>query len=500
MKTKNKQNLLAAALVGALAFTSAQALLAQEPGKLTRLPDKLPASVEARVGKIEFAKGLPTKVGIQQILDVQDFQRACQLYQWAVPIVGTMGWHRANLANGATSETDWVAYEDFGPRSGILTPNQEVTYVMAFPNLEKTGPLVLEYPAGKIAGIVMDYWQRPQSDYGLTGPERGQSGGKVLIVGPGQEVPEGTAAYHVVQVSTRFLFTGYRVLDRSEKEALSAQVQLYPYSQRANPPASKVIFAKKSFTQSHPRGFAYWESVNEFIQREPVQERDRLFMAMLRALGMEKGKPFQPDSRMKRILADAAVLGEQMARVTVYEKRFENAYYRNDAKWQYALVVEPSQRQPDYDEIDERTDWFYEAIGASYAMITKTPGVGSVYLATYQDKDGEWLDGARNYRLHVPSNPPMKQFWAASVYDMDTRNLMGNASAKAEISSNTTGLQKNADGSVDVYFGPKPPKGKEANWVETQKGLFWFPYFRLYAPTEAYFDKSWPLPDIEKVK
>jgi len=472
----------------------------EERGKLTRLPKKLTPSVKARVGEIAFVKGLPTKVGIQQIFDVQDFQRACQLYQWAIPVVGAMGWQHANLANGATSETDWVAYDDFGPRSGILTPNQEVTYVMAFPDMEKTGALVLEYPAGKVAGIVMDYWQRPQSDYGLTGPEKGQSGGKVLIVGPGQKVPEDVAGYHVVHVSTRFLFTGYRILDRSEKEVISARVLLYPYSQRGNPPAAKVIFAKKKFTQSHPRGFAYWECVNEFIQREAVQERDRLFMAMLRALGIEKGKSFAPDGRMKSILEDAVVMGEQMARVTVYEKRFENAYYRKDAMWQYALIVEPSQRQPDYDELDERTDWFYEAIGCSYAMITKTPGVGSVYLSAYRDKHGEWLDGGLNYRLHVPSNPPMKQFWAVSVYDLDTRNLMGNESAKAEISSNTQGLQKNSDGSVDVYFGPKSPMGKEANWVETQNGIFWFPYFRLYAPTEAYFDRSWPLPDIEKVK
>jgi hypothetical protein len=497
MQTKT---IIGAAPEDAPASATAQALVGEEAGKLAPLPEKLPASVEARVGKIEFANGLPTKTGIQQIFDVQDFQRGCQLYQWAIPLVGSMGWHRANIANGATNETDWVAYDAWAPRSGILTPNQEVTYVMAFPDLEKTGPLVLEYPAGKIAGIVMDYWQRPQADYGLTGSERGQSGGKILIVGPGQEVPQDTTGYHVVLVSTRFLNTGYRVLDRSAKEEMSAQVRLYPYSQRETLPAVKVIFATKAFTQSQPRGFAYWESVNEIVQREPVQERDRLFAAMLRALGIEKGKPFQPDSRMKDILTDAVAMGEQMARVTVYEKRFENAYYRKDAKWQYALVVDPSQRQPNYDELDERTDWFYEAFGASYAMITKTPGVGSIYLATYQDKDGDWLDGSKNYSLHVSPNPPMKQFWAASVYDMDTRNLMGNESAKAEISSNTQGLQKNADGSVDVYFGPKPPAGKESNWVETQAGIFWFPYFRLYAPTEAYFDQSWPLPDIELVQ
>jgi hypothetical protein len=185
MKTTGKHIFVTAALIRVLAITGAQAIFAQEPGNLTRLPKQLPSSVEARVGKITFTNGLPTKAGIQQIFEVQDFQRACQLYQWAIPVVGTMGWQHANLANGATSETDWVAYDDFGPRSGILTPNQEVTYVMAFPDLEKTGPLVVAYPAGKIAGIVMDYWQRPQADYGLTGPERGQSGGKILVVGPG---------------------------------------------------------------------------------------------------------------------------------------------------------------------------------------------------------------------------------------------------------------------------------------------------------------------------
>jgi len=94
----------------------------------------------------------------------------------------------------------------------------------------------------------------------------------------------------------------------------------------------------------------------------------------------------------------------------------------------------------------------------------------------------------------------MKQFWAVSVYDIDTRTLFRNESLKAEVSSNTKGLKKNDDGSVDVYFGPEAPKGLESNWVQTVPGKFWFPYFRLYAPTEPYFDKSWPLPDIEKVK
>ena len=471
---------------------------AQEPGKLTPLPDKLPPSVEARVGKVEFNRGLPTQKGIEQLFEIQDFQRAVQLYQWAIPAIGVMGWHRASIANGKTGETDWVIYDAYAPRQGILTPNTEVSYVMAFPDLEKTGPLVLDYAPGKIVGIVMDYWQRPQFDFGLTGPEKGATGGKVLIVGPGQSVPDGVADYHIVHMPTRFAFIGYRVLDRSEKDKLTPLNKLYPYSERNNPPSVKVIAATKDYTQSAPRGLSYWEAVNELIQREPVENRDRFFMAMLRDLGIEKGKPFAPDDHHKKIFEDAALLGEEIAKVVVYEKRFIGNYYRPDARWQFAMVLDPSQREADYDELDERTDWFYEAIGASYAMITKTPGVGSVYLSTYRDKDGDWLDGGKSYRLRIAPNPPMQQFWAVSVYDIDTRNLFRNEALKAEVSSNSQGLQKNADGSVDVYFGPTAPSGKESNWVQTVSDKFWFPYFRLYAPTQAYFDRSWPLPDIEK--
>jgi hypothetical protein len=373
-----------------------------------------------------------------------------------------------------------------------------VAYVMAFPDLDQTGPLVLAYGPGRIAGIVMDYWQRPHFDFGLTGPERGASGGKVLLLGRGHEAPQDVAGYHVVGVPTRFAFLGYRVLDRSEKDELTPLNKLYPYSKRNAPPAVIAIAATQDYTQSHPRGIAYWEAVDKLIQREPVEDRDRFFLAMLRDLGIEKGKPFEPDNRGTQLLEDAALLGEEIAKAVVYEKRSIGNSYRPDARWQFALVVDPSQRMEHYDQLDERTDWFYEAIASSYAMITNTVGVGSVYLSTYRDKDGDWLDGGTCYRLHVMPDPPMQQFWAVSVYDIDTRTFLRNESLKAEISSNSKGLEKNADGSVDVLFGPTVPPGKENNWVQTVPGKFWFPYFRLYAPTQAYFDRSWPMPDIEK--
>ncbi|HEX4859754.1 MAG TPA: DUF1214 domain-containing protein, partial [Rhizomicrobium sp.] len=114
------------------------------------------------------------------------------------------------------------------------------------------------------------------------------------------------------------------------------------------------------------------------------------------------------------------------------------------------------------------------------------------------DSDDAWLDGGKTYRLRVPAGPPAKQFWSLTVYDVDTRCFVDNRQRKADLSSRMD-LVKNADGSVDVYFGPKPPTGKDANWIYTAPGRRWFAFFRFYGPEAAVFDKSWTLPDIEKL-
>jgi hypothetical protein len=189
-----------------------------------------------------------------------------------------------------------------------------------------------------------------------------------------------------------------------------------------------------------------------------------------------------------------------MAKVNDYEKRdMPLAHYADGSNWEFALCLDPSQEAATYTELDERAAWFYEATATSKGMVTKTPGVGSVYLGTYKDTDGNWLDGANNYRLHILPNPPVTQFWSITLYDVSTRTLIQNNTETTDRSSRDD-ITKNADGSVDLYFGPKVPKGFEKNWIPTLAGKAWFPYFRLYGPTEAHFDRTWILPNIEKVK
>jgi len=217
---------------------------------------------------------------------------------------------------------------------------------------------------------------------------------------------------------------------------------------------------------------------------------------MLRRLGIEKGKPFDPTPRQRKILEEAAFVGEAMAKANDLAKRTTEPYW-SGTKWKIALGLEPSQRQENYDELDERAEWFYEAVTASAGMTTTTPGVGSVYLASYADKNGDWLDGAKNYTIHVPAKPPAKNFWSIAVYSWDSRTLIDNEQGRSAQSSRQD-LIINQDGSVDLYYGPTPPKGKEKNWIQTIPGQGWWVYLRFYAPTEAYFDKSWTMPDFEK--
>jgi len=160
--------------------------------------------------------------------------------------------------------------------------------------------------------------------------------------------------------------------------------------------------------------------------------------------------------------------------------------------------MDPMQRVGNIEQLDERAAWFYEAVTASEDMATKKVGVGSTYLGAYKDRNGQWLDGGKTYRLHIPPNAPARNFWSATAYDVDTRCFIKNDLKIADRSSRMD-LKKNADGSVDIYFGPKAPAGFEQNWIPTVAGRGWFTYFRLYAPTEAYFDRSWTLPDIEPV-
>ncbi|HKO46646.1 MAG TPA: DUF1254 domain-containing protein [Polyangiaceae bacterium] len=457
-------------------------------------------SLTTHKGTIKLFRGLPASANDSAALyDELDYQRASQAYLWALPFVSFAKWQEQHETVFGARGTDLVVYETFKDKLGILTPNATTPYIMTFPDLAKSGPFVIEYPAGPTAGGVGDFWQRPLVDMGETGPDQGK-GAKYLLLGPGQTVKD-TKGFIVVQSPTFNVMFGTRVLapePHVAKEIL-AKFKLYPLAQGPSTTPPRLIRVEgKTWSQVQPRRLDFWKLLHTTIEKEPVEARDRMLWAMLAPLGLEKGKPFTPSSRQAVILEEGARVGEIMAANFAFNKRFEGARYRSDASWDYVLTFDPSQEEPNYSQLDRRSAWFFEAVTSSKGMTMRKAGLGQAYLGAYHDKTGAWLDGSKNYQLHVPPNPPAKNFWSVTLYDAQNRTLIDNPHQIADRSSRQD-LVKNADGSVDLYFGEKPPAGREKNWIPTAPGKNFFAYFRLYGPLEPYLDASWSLPDIELI-
>jgi hypothetical protein len=458
------------------------------------------AKQATRIGELALESGYPSSETIEKLYDERDFQRACQVHTWALPMVGFHALHLAQRDQIGVKDGDVAMYLDLADKKGMLTPNITTLYAFSFWDLSQKGPLVIEAPAGLIAGGVLDLWQQPITDIGQTGPDKGQ-GGKYLILPPGSQ-PISAPGFRVFTSPTKQVWFGTRGLDPDPVKAMATvkSHKIYGWNNRAKPdPTNYFPVNGKAWTSAHPTDVQYFKLIAEALDHEPVQTRDRVMQAMLASLGIEKGKAFNPDERMTKILNEAAMVGELTARANAYEKRYKGAKVWEGRNWEYANQVELNQEDSNYTQLDERASWFYEAIGNSTGMQGRVLGFGQAYLETSKDKAGKWLEGAKSYRIHIPANVPARQFWSITLYDNVTRYPLVTDQGSADISSRKD-IDKNADGSVDIYFGPEKPKGSNRNYIKTLSGKGWFPYFRFYAPSEAYFDKTWKLEDIEEIK
>ncbi|MFP2929258.1 DUF1254 domain-containing protein [Pyxidicoccus sp. 3LG] len=458
--------------------------------------------INTRIGTIELQNGYPTRASVTKLYDELDFQRAVQSYIWAMPTVALDALRIANKRDlGVDFNMVGLVDRYTSPAVVALTGNSTTIYAAVFVDLQRDGPVVIDSPP-EVYGVIDDYWQRPIVEVGPFGPDKGR-GGRFLLVPPGHKGALPTDYLVVHSPTNRVMYLGRGIVKAGDvKSAVDrlARIRVYPLSRANSPPETRVIkFGDKGMGSLAPRGFEYWERLADILQHEPVEERDRFFHAMLKPLGLEKGKPFAPDARQKRILTEAAEVGFLMAQTISLEPRFENAVAYPGTQWEWVLTLNPNQEAENYSQLDERTDYTFEAITVAEGMVKPIVGAGSQYMSAAKDKDGAWLDGGKTYRLRVPAHAPVKDFWSVTVYDNLTRSMLQTDTNKAALSSNDT-LKANADGSVDLYFGPEAPKGFESNWVKTPPNKGWFTYFRWYGPTQAFFDKSWRLPDIEPVQ
>jgi hypothetical protein len=484
---------------------------ADQPPKMkmtTDIPESIttPDRVETRIGTLSFFDGFPDDATTQKVYDNLDFMRGVQAFLNAMPGASAeairVGW----ASQGAVNNQTLLIMEDLmDSKSLFLTPNTESIYHMTWLDVSD-GPLVIETPPN-VLGIIDDHWFRYVGDFGNAGPDKGK-GGKYLLLPPGYEgqVPEGyTAVLRTKTFGNLMFYRGF--LDNgSTKTSLENTrkfYKVYSLADAKNPPPMKFInVSGKEFNTIHANDFKFYEEVNAIVQYEPNEASDPETLGLLAAIGIEKGREFAPDARMKKILTEAVAVANATARALTFRPRLDGVYYYPDRKWftSFAGGSYEFLQQPGVRNLDGRVLFHYYATGITPAMAMKMVGVGSQYGAATADSEGRPLDGSKTYKIHLPPNIPAKNFWSLVVYDNQTRSMLQTDHQFPSIGSQKKGVVINDDTSVDLWFGPTAPKGHESNWVQTVPGKGWNVLLRLYGPEQAWFDKTWKPGDFELVK
>ena len=459
-----------------------------------------PPSVETRFGRLSLFDGVPDASSTQAIYDNLDYQRAVQAYLLALPAVNQAANLAAIRSVGPLNATVPIWEQRVDSRTVELTANDNTPYTWFWVDL-RGGPLVVEVPP-RVLGLINDMFYAWVADVGITGADRGR-GGKYLLLPPGYRgsVPQG---YTVIRPKTFHNWFAWRSFPvngdfRPGVDAVKRFTKIYPLARAANPPRLTFVdMSTRPFNMVGPADFRFWEMLNEVVQAEPSEASDPITLGFFASIGIQKGKPFQPDARMRAILTEAAAAGDATARALAYRARDPQARIFPDRRWRYAFQGGYQFAwQPGVTNLDARAFFFFLATGVTPAMDTRIVGEGSTYPWTAEDSQGNAFDGAKTYRLRLPGPVPVKTFWSVIVYDTQTRSMLQTDNRFPSVGSQNPDVQRNPDGSVDVWFGPTAPAGRESNWVQTLPGKSWFMILRLYGPLQPWFDQSWKPGDIE---
>jgi hypothetical protein len=538
-------------LIGPLAVVVASAVLALprlaaaqvsgETLKSISTPDK----VETRIGPLDFKDGVPSVETAEKVRDALDFTRALNVYNNSFRGASAYALGKGFQSIGADDNSVIIFSELMDAKSLFLTANADTVYYMAVVNLTK-GPMVVEQPP-KGLGTINDMWFSWIIDIGFPGPDRGE-GGKYLLVPPGYDGPLPEGGFFIAKSSTnRVLYAARSFLVNDDPkptvELIKSHLKIYPYMPGGvgtsiataldgkvrlgkNPPVPETKFVEgsgKAFNTIPPSDYGFFEMINENVQQEPATSYDVELAGQLAAIGIVKGKPFKPDARMKKVLIDAAAVGNATGRLLNWRYAVSHPEWSSypgsmwgNMLWEGGANFETP--PPEFTRegmfkpfpptgartLDSRTAFYYAYTLDSPGMIMRIPDVGSQYLMGFLDADKNPFDGAKTYKVTLPKGIPARAFWSFTVYDNQTRSMLDTPQRYPRAGSQSypsPAAEPNADGSTTVYFGPTQPEGvKRGNWMETMPGKGWFTILRLYSPLEPFFTKQWRPTEIELVQ
>jgi hypothetical protein len=434
------------------------------------------------------------------------YQRGIEAAIWGMPVVNYQSMYRefAKLHGTYNQIVYWPKLLDW--KNQTLTPNPDVIYIMPFINTKDAGPVVLEIPPaddGILNGSIMDCWQAAIEDIGPGGVDKGK-GGKYLFLPPEYDKAKIPAGYIPMQSAT---YQGYALIrsvlksgsdaDIAKAVKYAKRIKMYPLSKAANPPETSFVDASNAvYDSSIKYDASFYNTLDTMVQSQPLLERDRAMIEQLQTIGIKKGKTFNPDARTQEILGIAV----KDAKKWLEENYAALPPFYKDTHWffpvgkEFVQCVQSYYRVPEIYPIDNR--------GVAYMIAffsAKHLGESQFYLMQTNDKDNKPLAGNGSYKLHVPANVPVIQYWSITVYNRDTHTFIRNVSRQGR-SSQSPGLKKNSDGSVDLYISAAAPPGEETNWIPTDANGRFEILARFYGPTKKLYDMSWKLNDIERTQ
>ncbi len=434
--------------------------------------------------------------------------RAFETVMWSVPLMNYTAMRNGYKKGAGVDYNDVVYHSKIQTwELEIPTGNNTTPYVIAYWTV-KDGPVVVEIPGitkdVSLFGALMDSWQRPIGDVGPAGRDGGL-GARYLILPPDYQgvLPVGYLVLHQKTYEGYFLLRPV-IADNSESNLKKAeqfvkQINIYPLAEAENPPKTKHVDCyRKRVHAIVDYDASYFDRLHEILQQEYIEEKDTAILGLAESIGISKGFPFKPDATARKVLDSAAKEAHQYL-INLFFDELGPVFY-DDQQW-FTLnlhgTVETgfSYTYPTFVDLDTRAALYYGIFSSVERL-----GAATFYFVNAKDAAGAWLDGGDDYKLTVPAVVPAKQFWSVVVHDVETAAWFTDLPINKEgVASFTEGLEKNQDGSVDVYFGPKAPKGKATNWLPTVPGKKFFLIFRFYGPKPAFFDKSWKLNDVEKL-
>lgn len=441
------------------------------------------------------------------------YSRAFEAILWAGPAVAVLAQIEAGHRDLGAGPYDIIyTGKPMDYRWGGITYNNQSPYWLAGFSV-KDGPVVVDIPPARedarFFGSIHDVWFLPLEDFGPAGADEGK-GGKYLVLPPGYKgkVPNG----YIVLPSGSYLnfIPGRTILRDSGSEAWAAAVdyiktiRIYPLAEAADPePTHFIQGAQKEYAAQPNYSLKDFELINRLVQDEPVREHDKVMYGLLAEIGIQKGKPFKPNEDEAGILERAAKDVQALSIKAIQSGSAFNPFWKSRGWGAFAITPEIAAGGASFvleDRVsyqERMTNWFYFS-GGMYKRYHPTKPSSTFYLMTAKDADGNPLEASKTYRINVPANAPMRDFWSVIAYGLKSRTFANYP--RFTVASSDEGVKPNDDGSTDLYIGPKPVEGFEANTVITNPDEEYFLMFRLYGAEPSLWEKNWKLGDPELVK